>query len=98
MIMKVEYRRQRLLGFLEPEKWADSVMYQANQSLVAMGSGGVMGKGLGNGICKYGHVPEDTTDLVFAIVGEELGLVGTLRCDIGVYVLDIPRFTCDTKM
>jgi cell division protein FtsW len=77
MIMQVEYRLQRLLGFLDPEKYADSVMYQANQSLVAMGSGGVFGKGLGNGICKYGHVPEDTTDLVFAIIGEELGLVGT---------------------
>lgn len=80
MIMKVEYRRQRLLGFLDPEneKWRDSVMYQANQSLVALGSGGVFGKGLGNGICKYGHVPEDTTDLIFSIVGEELGLIGTL--------------------
>jgi cell division protein FtsW len=78
MIMKEPYRLNRLMGFLEPEKWADSVMYQANQSLVAMGSGGLFGKGLGNGICKYGHVPEDTTDLVFAIIGEELGLVGTV--------------------
>lgn len=78
MIMKEPYRLKRLLGFLEPEKWADTVMYQANQSLVAMGSGGVLGKGLGQGICKYGHVPEDTTDLVFAIIGEELGLVGTV--------------------
>jgi cell division protein FtsW len=77
MIMKEPYRLKRLLGFLEPEKWAD-VMYQANQSLVALGSGGVLGKGLGRGICKYGHVPEDTTDMVFAIIGEELGLVGTL--------------------
>ncbi len=76
MIMKEPYRLKRLLGFLEPEKWTD-VMYQANQSLVAMGSGGVLGKGLGKGICKYGHVPEDTTDMVFAIIGEELGLVGT---------------------
>ncbi|MCP4453994.1 MAG: cell division protein FtsW [Planctomycetes bacterium] len=77
MIMKEPYRLKRLLGFLEPEKWAD-VMYQAKQSLVAMGSGGVLGKGLGRGICKYGHVPEDTTDMVFAIIGEELGLVGTV--------------------
>jgi len=77
LIMKVPYRKERLLGFLDPEKWVD-VMYQANQSLVAMGSGGVLGKGLGKGICKYGHVPEDTTDMVFAIIGEELGLVGTM--------------------
>ncbi|MCF7975032.1 MAG: putative lipid II flippase FtsW [Phycisphaerae bacterium] len=88
MIMKEPYRLKRLIGFLEPEKWADTVMYQANQSLVAMGSGGLFGKGLGNGICKYGHVPEDTTDLVFAIIGEELGLVGTLAVIlIFVYLL-----------
>jgi cell division protein FtsW len=70
-------RIARLAAFLNPEKWADSVAYQANQSLIALGSGGLLGKGLGRGICKYGHLPEDTTDFIFAIVGEELGFVGT---------------------
>lgn len=78
MVMKDTYRQQRLAAFLNPEKWADSVAYQANQSLIALGSGGLWGKGLGNGISKYGHLPEDTTDFVFAIIGEELGLIGTL--------------------
>ena len=70
-------RMQRIWAFLNPEKWADSAAYQANQSLIALGSGGLLGKGLGRGICKYGHLPEDTTDFIFAIIGEELGFIGT---------------------
>lgn len=69
-------RVQRLAAFLDPEKWADSSAYQANQSLIAIGSGGLLGKGLGHGICKYGHLPEDTTDFIFAIICEEMGFVG----------------------
>ena len=69
-------RVQRLAAFLDPEKWADSAAYQANQSLIAIGSGGLLGKGLGHGICKYGHLPEDTTDFIFAIICEEMGFVG----------------------
>ncbi len=82
------HRIKRLLAFLYPEEWPD-VVYQANQSLIAIGSGGVWGKGLGEGISKYGHLPEDTTDFVFAVVGEELGLIGTLGV-IGLFVL----FSC----
>jgi cell division protein FtsW len=70
-------RMKRLVAFVNPDKWADSVAYQAKQSLIALGSGGLWGKGLGKGICKYGHLPEDTTDFIFAIIGEELGFVGT---------------------
>jgi cell division protein FtsW len=70
-------RCQRILAFLHPDRWTDSINYQPNQSLIALGSGGMVGKGLGLGICKYGHLPEDTTDFIFAIIGEELGFVGT---------------------
>ena len=69
-------RMNRLLGFLNLEKWTDTINYQPNQSLIALGSGGLWGKGLGRGICKYDHLPEDTTDFIFAIIGEELGFVG----------------------
>lgn len=69
-------RKRRLLAFLHPDKWTDTINYQPHQSLVALGSGGLRGKGLGRGICKYGHLPEDTTDFIFAIIGEELGFVG----------------------
>ena len=79
-------RLQRIAAFLNPEKWADSAAYQANQSLIALGSGGLWGKGLGRGICKYGHLPEDTTDFIFAIIGEELGFAGTAVV-IGLFIV-----------
>jgi len=78
-------RMQRIAAFLSPERWVDSAAYQANQSLIALGSGGLWGKGLGNGICKYGHLPEDTTDFIFAIIGEELGFAGTAAV-IGLFI------------
>lgn len=71
------HRMQRIAAFLKPGELAESANYQANQSLIAIGSGGLFGKGLGRGICKYGHLPEDTTDFIFAIIGEEFGFVGT---------------------
>jgi len=77
-LIQAPHRVQRLAAFLHPEWFGESVAYQANQSLIAIGSGGVWGKGLGQGISKYGHLPEDTTDFIFAILGEELGVVGTL--------------------
>ena len=77
-LIQAPHRVQRLAAFLHPEWFGASVAYQANQSLIAIGSGGLWGRGLGEGISKYGHLPEDTTDFIFAIVGEELGLAGTL--------------------
>lgn len=78
MLHQAPYRLRRLAAFLNPDEHAGSTAYQAVQSLVALGSGGIGGKGLGRGICKYGHLPEDNTDFVFSIIGEEIGLVGTL--------------------
>ena len=69
-------KRQRIVSYFKPGEMTASSNYQASQSLIAIGSGGVFGKGLGRGICKYGHLPEDTTDFVFAIIGEEMGFVG----------------------
>jgi cell division protein FtsW len=76
MLISSPGRMKRIGAFLDPDKWAGSAGYQASQSLNALGSGGLWGKGLGKGICKYGHLPEDTTDFIFAIIGEELGFVG----------------------
>ena len=76
VIIKSPARMSRIMAFLHPEELAGGAAYQANQSLIAIASGGIFGKGLGNGVCKYGHLPEDTTDFIFAIVGEELGFVG----------------------
>lgn len=79
------HRLQRVKAFFEPDKLIDSAAYQANQSLIALGSGGLWGKGLGKGICKYGHLPEDTTDFIFAIIGEELGFFGAIVI-IGLFI------------
>lgn len=79
-------RMRRIAAFLNPEKWADTAAYQANQSLIALGSGGLFGKGLGRGISKYGHLPADTTDFIFAIIGEELGFIGTAAV-IGLFIV-----------
>jgi len=86
VLIRSPARMSRIAAFLNPEKWSDSVAYQANQSLIAIGSGGMLGKGLGAGICKYGHLPEDTTDFIFAIIGEELGFAGNAAV-IGLFIL-----------
>jgi cell division protein FtsW len=88
-LIQAPHRMQRLAAFLHPEWFGASVAYQANQSLIALGSGGLWGKGLGEGVSKYGHLPEDTTDFIFAVVGEELGVVGT----VGIIALFI-LFVC----
>lgn len=85
-LLQEPHRMKRVQAFLNPEGLGQTTVYQANQSLVAIGSGGVWGKGIGQGTCKYGHLPEDTTDFIFAIVGEELGLIGTLGV-IALFIL-----------
>ncbi|MGD0077102.1 MAG: FtsW/RodA/SpoVE family cell cycle protein, partial [Sedimentisphaerales bacterium] len=77
-ILTSPMRRMRILAFLNPDQWAGSANYQASQSLIAIGSGGIFGKGLGMGVCKYGHLPEDTTDFIFSIIGEEMGFIGSI--------------------
>lgn len=77
-VWRVPARMLRITAFLNPEKWTDKINYQPSQSLIALGSGGLWGKGLGQGICKYGHVPYDTSDFIFAIIGEELGFAGNV--------------------
>ena len=72
------YRRDRLLAFLDP--WEDPLNtgYQTIQSMVGIASGGVTGVGVGQGRAKWGFLPESHTDFIFAVVAEEMGLVGGL--------------------
>lgn len=72
------YRRDRLLAFIDP--WADPTGngFQIVQSEIALGSGGVSGVGLGNGIQKVFYLPEAHTDMIVATLGEEMGLLGVL--------------------
>lgn len=72
------YQRQRISGFLQSWSNFEDSPYQLKQSLVTVGSGGLTGVGLGRGWQKLSFLPEANTDFVFAVIGEELGLVGTL--------------------
>ena len=78
LALGASYRRARVLAFLNP--WADPLNtgYQNIQSLVGVASGGITGLGLGQSRAKWGFLPYAHTDFIFAIIGEELGLVGAL--------------------
>lgn len=77
LFIKAEpYRWARLMSFRDPWKDAKTVGYQLVQSLLALGSGGVMGLGLGQSRQKCYYIPEPHNDFIFAIIGEELGFVG----------------------
>ena len=76
-VMSSATRMNRLRAFFTPDV-DNPAYYQAQQSLVAISSGGIFGSGLGKGVSKYGHLPEDTTDFIFAIISEEMGLVGAV--------------------
>jgi len=77
LVLSSSYRRQRLMTFLAPWKDASDAGFQITQSFLAFGSGGLFGVGLGEGKQKLFFLPEAHTDFVLALVGEELGLVGT---------------------
>src|SRR5437764_2853016 len=70
------YRRARLLSFVDPWKDAGGAGFQSVQAMIAMGSGGLFGVGLGESVQKIFYLPEAHTDMILAIVGEELGVVG----------------------
>jgi cell division protein FtsW len=70
------YRRARLLSFLNPWDDAQGAGYQSVQAMIGLGSGGIFGEGLGQSVLKNFYLPEAHTDMIFAIIGEELGLVG----------------------
>lgn len=76
VLMSADYRRRRLLAFWDP--WADPLGdgFQIIQSLIAVGTGGVFGRGLMGGVQKLFYLPEPHTDFIFAVIAEELGLIG----------------------
>ncbi len=76
--LSAPYRRARLFSFVDPWKSARGAGYQVIQSYIALGSGGVKGLGLGMSRQKFLYLPNAHTDFIFAIIGEELGMLGTL--------------------
>ena len=77
-IMHKEYRMRRITAFLHPWENPQGEGYHMIQSLLSFSTGGIFGRGLGNGIQKLGYLPEDTTDFIFSVICEELGLFGAL--------------------
>lgn len=72
----LDFRGARILAWLDPEAYADDTGFQTIQALYAIGSGGVLGKGLGQSMQKRGFLPEAQNDMIFSIICEELGLFG----------------------
>ncbi len=72
------YRKERVMSFLDPWSYSDTAGYQLIQSLIAVGSGGLFGKGLGNSSQKLYFLPEAHTDFIYAIIAEEFGMLGAL--------------------
>ena len=70
------YRRERILSFLDPWQDPQGAGFQSVQAMLALGSGGFFGVGLGESVQKVYYLPEASTDMIFAIIGEELGLFG----------------------
>src|ERR671930_313603 len=83
LILLEPYRRARVFSFLHPWHDAQGAGFQTVQALIGLGSGGVFGDGLGQGIQKVNYLPEAHTDMIFAVIGEELGLIGTAALVLG---------------
>jgi cell division protein FtsW len=77
-LINAEYRIKRIMSFLDPWQYPADVGYQVVHSLMAFGTGGLWGAGIGKGAQKLFYLPEAHTDFIFSIIGEEFGLVGVL--------------------
>ena len=89
-----EYRRERLLSFMDPFAKMSDEGYQLSQSLIAFGSGGLFGMGIGQGRQKFAYLPYPESDFIFAIVGEDFGLTGCLA----VILLFLCFFFCGLRV
>ncbi len=77
VLIKIEpYRAARLATFFNPNQGLSTASYHVRQILIALGSGGLTGVGLGNSLQKYAYLPENATDSIFAIIAEEIGFIG----------------------
>ncbi len=86
LIMGVDYRYRRIIGFLKPWENPSQSSFQMVQSLLAFGSGGLFGTGLGGGSQKLFFLPAPHTDFIFSVIGEELGMVGA-TITLGLFAL-----------
>lgn len=87
MVFSTPWRQKRVLAFLHPFDEARGAGYQLIQSLLALGRGGFAGLGLGEGKQKLFYLPEPHTDFIYAVVGEELGLIGALAVGAAFFLI-----------
>ena len=86
LIVRVPYRLARITSFLDPWQDSQGVGFQLSQSQIALGSGGMFGIGLGKSVQKLFYLPAAHTDFILSIIGEELGLLGTLTV-VALFIL-----------
>jgi cell division protein FtsW len=91
-VMAEPYRRDRLLAFLDPWSDPNGAGFQSVQAQVALGSGGLSGVGLGDGVQKAFYLPEAHTDMIVATVGEELGLLGVVAVLVGFALVAVAGY------
>jgi cell division protein FtsW len=89
-IVAFPHRMERITAFVSPEQYCNTVAYHICQALIAIGSGGIVGLGLGKSIQVYGYLPEAANDSIFAIIAEEFGLLGAMAV-IGLFGLLVYR-------
>ncbi len=87
VLLSASYRRERLFAFLDPWAVRQDEGFQAVQSFIAVGTGGIFGRGLFEGLQKMLFLPEPHTDFIYAVIGEELGLIGTTVTLVGFCVI-----------
>mgnify|MGYP001075015300 FL=1 len=92
-MISADYRLKRITSFLDPWQHSANDGYQMVHSLMAFGTGGIWGAGIGNGYQKLFYLPEPHTDFIFSVIGEELGLWGVLII-LGLYILIFWRGIC----
>jgi cell division protein FtsW len=90
MMTGADYRIQRIMSFMNPWQYSGDKGYQVVHSLLAFGTGGIWGVGIGKGYQKLFYLPEPHTDFIFSVIGEELGLIGVVII-LGLYTLILWR-------
>ncbi|HET6863614.1 MAG TPA: putative peptidoglycan glycosyltransferase FtsW [Candidatus Saccharimonadales bacterium] len=93
LVVSTPYRRERLTTFLHPQTNCQTTGYQACQALISVGSGGVLGLGLGYSVQAYGYTPEASNDSIFSIMAEQFGFVGTVLIMViyGAFITRLKR-------
>lgn len=99
LIVSTPYRRERLTNFLHPQSNCQTTGYQACQALISVGSGGVLGLGLGYSVQAYGYTPEASNDSIFAIMAEQFGFIGTVIIMViyGFFITRLKRIAQHTS-